>query len=154
MKHLAFQAQKNEIEYEIYADVYYEWLKLMLHLGSTISLAFTDLITKADCFTANRVLYTEKLNLMKKTDKEYVLLMDFIKFEERIGTHRINGENHSKELERTWTTNKRTPIKKEWEPLFKDYQSTARNVQRGPWFFDFVVYILNQYVGEKHLSLS
>lgn len=39
------------------------------------------------------------------------------------------------------------------EPLFKEYQSTARNVQRGAWFFDFVEYILKEYVERKDLSV-
>jgi hypothetical protein len=74
-------------------DVYYEWLKLMLHLGSTISLAFTDLVTKADCMASNRLLLVDDFNLIQKTDKEFIYLMDFVKFEEKVGIHRLNGEN-------------------------------------------------------------
>jgi hypothetical protein len=73
-------------------------------------------------------MYSEQLKFINKTDDEFIYLYDFIKFEHKIGTHRINGENHSKELSDTYKNYKKTPVTKDMEPLFKGYQSTARNV--------------------------
>jgi hypothetical protein len=47
MKHLASKTENDQMEYEIYVDVYYEWLKLMKHLGKCVSIGFNDLIHKA-----------------------------------------------------------------------------------------------------------
>ena len=154
MRHLACQTADDRVEYEIYVDVYHEWLKLMVHLGSTISMAFTDLITKANCMASNRLLCSENLGFIQKTDSQFVYIYDFIKFEQSIGIHRINGANHTEELKETFKNYKNTPIKKDMESLFKDYQSTARTMQRGAWFFDFVEYILKEFCEHKELSLS
>ena len=40
------------------------------------------------------------------------------------------------------------------EPLFKDYQSTARTMQRGAWFFDFVEYITMEYCEQREYTLT
>ena len=64
MRHLACQSADDKIEYEVYVDVYHEWLKLMIHLGSTISMAFQDLITKANCMSSNRLLFADQLGMI------------------------------------------------------------------------------------------
>lgn len=59
MKHLANQTAQDHMEYDVYVDVYYEWLKLMKHLGKCVSIGFNDLIHKAECMESNRLLLTE-----------------------------------------------------------------------------------------------
>ncbi len=44
MKYLvSFHQYENGMEYQIYYDVYYEWLKFMTHLGKMIAIGFNDL---------------------------------------------------------------------------------------------------------------
>ena len=59
MKHIATQSQSDQIDYEIYVEVYHEWLKLMKHLGKCVSMGFADLTHKAKCMKENRILLCE-----------------------------------------------------------------------------------------------
>jgi hypothetical protein len=48
------------MEYQIYYDVYYEWLKFMTHLGKMIAIGFNDMQEKANCLKTNREIFSEK----------------------------------------------------------------------------------------------
>ena len=59
MEHIATQSQSDQIDYEIYVEVYHEWLKLMKHLGKCVSMGYADLTHKAKCMKENRILHCE-----------------------------------------------------------------------------------------------
>jgi hypothetical protein len=53
----------------------------MTHLGKTISLAFNDMLDKADCLKSNRDFFSEKYKYIEKSSNNYIYLMSFIEFE-------------------------------------------------------------------------
>ena len=54
VKHLAITANDHDrIEYRCYYDHYYEWLKLLKHVGKFIAIAMNDLTEKANNIKGN-----------------------------------------------------------------------------------------------------
>lgn len=140
MKHLSIVCQSDKMEYDVYVDVLYEWLKLMKHLGTCVSLGFQDLIHKNKCMESNRKIMEETFKLTDKDKSTYI--MDFIQLEKSMGIEQLNGENYKDVCPNAL----KKRILKEWMvDHLKDYESTARTVQRGAWFFDFVEYILTDF---------
>ena len=83
MKHLSIVCQSDKMEYDVYVDVLYEWLKLMKHLGTCVSLGFQDLIHKNKCMESNRKIMEETFKLTDKDKSTYI--MDFIQLEKSMG---------------------------------------------------------------------
>ncbi len=84
MNHLSSKCHSDRMEYDIYMDVYHEWLKLMKPLGKCVSLGFNDLIHKANCMENNRELLCEEFGL---TDVKTEYITDFIMLERFYGLH-------------------------------------------------------------------
>ena len=66
------------MDYDLYIESYFEWLKYMIHLGPYISIGFKDLNSKANTMQENRQLFNEKLKLISKNDKEYKYICHFV----------------------------------------------------------------------------
>ena len=99
LRYLVAAGQNGDrIEYDIYIDHYFEWLKFMKHLGPYISMAFKDKHGKAMHMLRNRKLMESKFKFIDKGSKEYTYLMDFIKLEYELGIQAMNEDNVSDEF--------------------------------------------------------
>ena len=80
MRHLNLALHQEDaiVEYDIWLDMYSEWLKYMQHLGPYIARGFQDVEDKMNCIKNNRILLCEKLKFFDKTDLKYSSLLDFI----------------------------------------------------------------------------
>lgn len=56
LEQLMAQAERNQMNIDLYTDVYHEWLKFMGFFGAIISLAFSDISDKATKIMANKLL--------------------------------------------------------------------------------------------------
>lgn len=87
----------------------------------------------------------------KLTDKEKSnYIMDFIQLEKSIGIQELNGVNYKDVCPEAI---KKGQLKEWMMPHLEIYESTARTVLRGAWFFDFVENILNDFVEKRDQSM-
>ena len=72
LRHLAITANDNDkMEYRVYYDSYFEWLKLLRHLGKLIAIATNDLTEKANNIKSNTINLSKECKLFKENDDEY-----------------------------------------------------------------------------------
>ena len=78
MTTLSSTCDNDEWEYDTYVASYFEWLKLMKHLGKCVSMGFNDLSHKAKCMQSNRELMVKKFKFFKEDDPKYKYIMQFV----------------------------------------------------------------------------
>ena len=83
MKHLSIVCQQDKIEYDLYIDTMNEWLKLMKHLGTCVSIGFKDILHKNNCMNSNRKLLIDTFKLTDNEKSHFI--MDFIQLEKCMG---------------------------------------------------------------------
>ena len=99
MRHLNLALHEGAVvDYDMWLDMYSEWLKYMQHLGPYIARGFKDVEDKMNCIKSNRILLCDKLKFFKKTDPEYTSLLDFVQFERSLGIQHFNTCNLSDEF--------------------------------------------------------
>lgn len=76
--------QDNELELEIYVDMYREWLKLMLHLGPYIKMGLKAIEDNIKHYYHNRDLMV-KFGFIKATSEEYTDMFKFCELETKLG---------------------------------------------------------------------
>lgn len=99
MLHLVAAGKKGDrINYDIFVDHYFEWLKLMTHLGPYVSMGFKDMHRRAMHMLRNRKLMHKKLKLIHENSNEYIYLMDFINLEFELGVQAMNKTNSKQQF--------------------------------------------------------
>ena len=68
MRHLNYELQEGVINYDLWLDMYSEWLKYMKHLGPYVAAGFKDVEEKMNCVRSNRELLCQKLKFITKQD--------------------------------------------------------------------------------------
>jgi hypothetical protein len=66
--YLNYELQEGVINYDLWLDMYSEWLKYMKHLGPYVAAGFKDVEEKMHCVRNNRELLTHKLKFITKSD--------------------------------------------------------------------------------------
>ena len=157
MRHLNYEINEGKINYDLWLDLYSEWLKYMKHLGPYVARGFKDVEEKMNCIRRNRELLCNKLKFFDKTEDYYTSLFSFIYFERNCGLVNFNSCNNSDLFPDVVEGTKNdgpTRITSEMEHLFKDYQSTARTTLRWAWFTDFTGFLCRDYTKNKDLSMT
>ena len=102
----------------------------------------------------------EKLGFINQGEKASMYISDFIKFEEKLGVLNMNTENNDKELKLIFEKQKKQCLKTKIQvtdkniDIFKKYESTARTLVRGAWFFDYIGPLFEWYVNDRNVDLS
>ena len=135
-------------------DHYFEWLKLMTHLGPYVSMGFRDMQRRAMHMVRNRKLLHRKLKLLDENSTEYIYLMDFINLEYELGVQAMNKNNVSEQFDMAVRRNGGRRVKEWMREDFNGYQATARTFVRAGWFYDFVEALFALYVADRKLELS
>jgi hypothetical protein len=61
MQLLGDQTKEGRLHYDLFLEVYKEWLKFMIHLGPYVGIGFRDMTDKLNTMTANKKLLHDKL---------------------------------------------------------------------------------------------
>lgn len=107
--------------------------------GTALSMAFSDVVEKAQIVKSNRDFHVKESGLHNPN------LWDIIKYEISLGEEiiKLNGEDNSKYLKKdkkgTWM----------WK-----YTSTTRTVLRNLWLCDYVESLMNHLHTDEKLSLQ
>ena len=131
--------------------MYREWLKLMSHLGSAISMGFKALEQNIYHFLKNRDLMLKLKIIKTANDPEYINITDFCLLEISLGIEHMN-EDTNNDIMKSILSNKNRKDKRFKEYMyddFKKYQSTMRTLLRGAWFFDFTRFLFRTYVDDR-----
>ena len=135
---LVEQSKNNKMQIDLYTSLYEEYLKLFLHFGKAIKLAFADISQKAQQIRDQQAQLTKAFALDKAQHgtKQYNASMyveHMVLWEVQEGLVMMNGDNNSKILKQRTSRNKLTD-----ERWMKSYCSSGWVINRGAWFFDFL----------------
>eukprot|EP00347_Sterkiella_histriomuscorum_P023651 403333863 len=128
------------IDVDTWVAFLYETTNLFKKMGSAMSMAFSDITSKAEFIAQNKEQF-----LRENPGKETCTLQDLIEDDIRKGVEKLNGENNDKLLKK--------------DKLPKDdyrhkFTSTARTVLRNMWLLDFLHHFMNQIYNDRTAKLS
>uniref|UniRef100_A0A7S3FU91 Glycolipid transfer protein domain-containing protein n=1 Tax=Strombidium rassoulzadegani TaxID=1082188 RepID=A0A7S3FU91_9SPIT len=145
---LVRQSEGRRMNIQLYVDFYYECLKLFLHFGSAIKLAFKDIQEKADRIKGNRDLLAEK-GLVGRGSPEHTFIEEFVDFEFARKLAFLNSDNNKKVLKEAHGGRA-----EELERWMFGYQSTAWVFIKGAWLFDYMYGIFSLMVQDREMTLT
>ena len=142
MKSLLASMEMGKTDIDEYVAMLIEWTKSFKHLGSAISIAFKDIVGKANTVRDNKKQLIVDLKLAEEGSDEHNFLQSFVALEKAQNCQHLNGDDNKKCLKKYY---KKDEIK-DW---FKLYNSTSRNLYRNCWFMEFVAVMYTEFVATR-----
>ena len=136
---LVEQSKSNQMQIDLYTELYDELLKLFLHFGSAIKIAFADISEKAEQIRNGKKTVSQAYHLDQGQpgSQEYAAdkyVEQLILWEVQEELVMMNGDNNKKVM----ASRKLSNIRISDYSWMKSYISVGWVVVRGAWFMDFL----------------
>ncbi|CDW83219.1 glycolipid transfer protein domain-containing protein 1-like [Stylonychia lemnae] len=135
----------DAIDVDSWVAFLYETTNLFKKMGSAMSMAFSDITTKAEVIQNNR----DALRKERGADSS-ISLQDLIEDDITKGLAKLNGENNSKLCKEMYKGDKKL-AKDDYRHQFT---STARTVLRNLWLLDFLHHFMTMLHTNRDAKLS